>query len=90
MPIGVFSCLIIALSINRTLTRPAATLSHRMGEGLGVRALLSASLWSQFACIRRLKLSTSRVLLRLNAIGAIYFRGPDGHSLEFIYFNMRR
>jgi len=25
--------------MNLTLTRPAATLSHRMGEGLGVRAL---------------------------------------------------
>jgi len=24
--------------MNRTLTRPAATLSHPMGEGLGVRA----------------------------------------------------
>ena len=31
------------LSMNRTLTRPAATLSHRMGEGLGVRAFLKFS-----------------------------------------------
>jgi len=29
-------------SMNLTLTRPAATLSHPMGEGLGVRAILSA------------------------------------------------
>ena len=30
--------------MNLTLTRPAATLSHRMGEGLGVRALFGDSM----------------------------------------------
>jgi hypothetical protein len=42
--------------MNLTLTRPAATLSHRIGEGLGVRVLLSVGSWPQFACISRWKL----------------------------------
>jgi hypothetical protein len=35
--------------MNLTLTRPAATLSHPMGEGLGVRALFQ---WKFMAPIR--------------------------------------
>jgi len=35
--------------MNLTLTRPAATLSHRMGEGLGVRALFQ---WKFMAPMR--------------------------------------
>src|SRR5262245_14025399 len=34
----------------------AATLSHPMGEGLGVRALLRVGSWPQFACTSRWKL----------------------------------
>jgi len=36
--------MLFRLSMNLTLTRPAATLSHRMGEGLGVRAALCTML----------------------------------------------
>src|SRR5262249_36023992 len=34
----------------------AATLSHPMGEGLGVRGLLRVGSWPQFACMSRWKL----------------------------------
>jgi hypothetical protein len=38
-----------SLPMNLTLTRPAATLSHPMGEGLGVRALFQ---WKFMAPMR--------------------------------------
>jgi len=47
-------------SMNRTLTQPAATLSRRMGEGLGVRGFFQPKFMTQFARISRLKLSMMR------------------------------
>src|SRR5215813_6635135 len=41
----------------------AATLSHRMGEGLGVRALLRAGSRPQFACMSRWKLPMNQPVL---------------------------
>src|SRR5262245_28565943 len=42
-----------SLSMNLPSPGLAATLSHPMGEGLGVRALLRVGPWPQFACMSR-------------------------------------
>ena len=58
--------------MNLTLTRPAATLSHPMGEGLGVRALFQ---WKFMAPMRvhvmcRWKLTMIRLVSRAPRLGA--------------------
>src|SRR5262245_23598605 len=51
------------LSMNLPSPGLAATLSHPMGEGLGVRALLRVGSWPQFACMSRWKVPITSSLV---------------------------